>query len=150
MWNTLVDLVANSRSGTKGPGNKSKDFDLREKEYREIWQWAHDVDKYLGSVADYSAFKREPFEEIEVADPAYLGKWPKSEKFVKVGFPLVQRDKTYTIPYGHVDEWDMHLLAKLKDKGECVAFVHYIPLQQIGPCIYIGGYGTPIRKAVKK
>ncbi len=120
---------------------------MREAERNEAVTYVRSLDKYLGNVADYSTFKREPFEEINLADPKYCGKWERKEKWVQAEWS--------SDFYGTDLIRDMGLILRLKDVGECVALVHYIPLQWIG-CDrygrnkYIGGYGTPVKRKESK
>lgn len=51
-------------------------------EREEVLAWAQGLDKYLGNVTDYNAFKGEVFEEIDLADYSLGGRWPK--KWVRV------------------------------------------------------------------
>ena len=108
--------------------------DGKEQERKQVTEWASTLDKYLGSVTDYSNFKGEKFEEIELAGQHYgegrNWKWVNVER-------------------NH--DWD--LLTRLMDQGECVGFVHYFPLQEIGQygnvSLRCGGYGIPIKKTNK-
>lgn len=100
-----------------------------EVERRELREWAALLDRYLGSVRDYSALKGEPFEEITFERP-------------------FKRNVFHVVVDGSAPEWDY--LARLKNNDQCVAFVHYVPIQKVGYIgeepIYIGGYGIPIRR----
>lgn len=122
---TLIEREEKEREKRAADGKRVEKWKERIAKEREILDWAQSLDKYLGGVEAYTVFKRGLFMEIDVSEyqDGRASKWVRVE-----------------------NNPEIDLLARLKDKGECVGFVHYAPLQRIGESAFSGGYGIPVKE----